>query len=474
MSNSSSLQTFKLWFESDRDIVRFKRLNWKLVEVSVEDVMLHGIHPWQGEDRCLSLPDAVINRIDGDTAKVSDLEEFNLCWNVTVPKNYYSPYRYVNRESGKFGHTLEMLQKDLVFVDSLTYLQLLSIAKERLAAMWSHAVASVLLTNAFPVFHDQRQFLKRKDKSIKLAGRGDIDRYDLGSILSLEDFADRDALLISEGIPTQNFRLTSWLDSITDKEGRLRLIPEISHLSVSAHIPNDDPLKTTTYVSWRVERKGRQLRFRPELGDSVKKREAARRFAKRWRVDRGRLCFTTTIKKLDQMLRDRSVECSFPTLNYAKEKQEGGSASVQVQPSHVQAFYVGAFPTEGLNAETLKEILRDYNVPMTGNKGVLIKKLANLAAKEYKNHQPQMDRFFRTHRLIKVRQVPANAVKLDVLGESVPDLQTLLVTMYILNHLRGEAIVDASHENNSYTSEELAHALIMRRVSLKGSFIPVQ
>ena len=52
----------------------------------------------------------------------------------------------------------------------------------------------ILLTlaeRAYPGFQELRQFLKVKDKTIKLSGYGDVDQYDLGQVLSLDDFEGR-------------------------------------------------------------------------------------------------------------------------------------------------------------------------------------------------------------------------------------------------------------------------------------------
>ena len=43
--------------------------------------------------------------------------------------------------------------------------------------------------------------------------------------------------------------------------------------------------------------------------------------------------------------------------------------------------------------------------------------------------------------------------------------------MYVLKHLRGNAILEASHNNDTYDHEDLARALISRKVSLTGSFL---
>ena len=144
-------------------------------------MLLQGIHPWMGGDKHYSLPDAFLRCLNDDAAKVSGLLPFNpvlgMCWRLsTIP----TATGYDHERRTKFERTLETLRKDVVFVDDLTYPELLEIAKERLRTRWNHALALTLLTHVHSSFPEQRRFLKSKDKSIKLSGRAGLDNYDLG------------------------------------------------------------------------------------------------------------------------------------------------------------------------------------------------------------------------------------------------------------------------------------------------------
>jgi len=81
-----------------------------------------------------------------------------------------------------------------------------------------------------------------------------------------------------------------------------------------------------------------------------------------------------------------------------------------------------------------------------------------------------MDTYFTANRLVLVTKLPATTVKLSVL-EDAPMLHSLLLTMYALRHLRGNAILEPGHENTTYTIEELALALVNGKVSLVGGFV---
>ena len=133
-----------------------------------------------------------------------------------------------------FDRTLEHIQKEVCFVDDLSYLKLLDIAKQRLGESWNHRVARTLAEQTCSGFQELRTFLKAKDKTIKLSGRCDVEQYDLGQILSLEDFEGRDNVLISQSIPSLNFRKAAFLGQVTDSQGRLRLVPDIRKVTLSS------------------------------------------------------------------------------------------------------------------------------------------------------------------------------------------------------------------------------------------------
>ncbi|NUM55789.1 MAG: hypothetical protein HUU46_19280 [Candidatus Hydrogenedentes bacterium] len=458
-----TLETFRLWLEPDNDIPQFNRLRWDLVPVPVADVLLHGVHPWMGPDKHPSLEEAFLERFNQDAARVTTLTGLGYTSNITSPGAYYG------KMSSRFERLLENIRDDVYFVDELTYLDLLEIAKGRIRETWDHGMALRLAEKAHPGFQDLRQFLKSKDKRIKLSSYDDIDNYNLGALLSLEDFADKDTLLIAEGIPTPNFRHTRFLQSVTDEQGRLRLVPELKHLTMTTLLRSKDPRLCGVHIQWHVTRSGNNLTFHPDVGGSPTKRAAAEEFATRWRTDRGRLVFQTDMEHLSKMTEVEEAAPSFPRLNY-KSKDEGQTAYAELRQARIEAYHIGKYPTCASNGEQLREVLRTYGVPMTGNKEELLAKLAKLAAQKYAEKQQDMNAYFTANRLVLVTKLPATAVKLSVL-EDVPTLHCLLLTMYALRHLRGNAILEPNHENNTYTTEELALALVNGKVSLVGGFV---
>ena len=143
-----------------------------------------------------------------------------------------------------------------------------------------------------------------------------------------------------------------------------------------------------------------------------------------------------------------------------------------VDSSHVKAFHIGRYARAGTTGDQLKDILHQYEVSMTGNKEQLLKKLATLTSIKYRERLPEMDRFFARHRFVRMQSAPSSAAELPLL-EDLTYLRNLVLTMYTIKHLRGDAILEATHQNNTYTEDELAHALLTGKVSLTGAFLRV-
>ena len=80
--------------------------------------------------------------------------------------------------------------------------------------------------------------------------------------------------------------------------------------------------------------------------------------------------------------------------------------------------------------------------------------------------------YFSEHRFVRITAMPPKSERLPLL-EDAPLLRNLLLTMYSVKHLRGNAILDVAHENNTYTEEQLALALVAGKVGLSGAFLRV-
>jgi hypothetical protein len=219
-----------------------------------------------------------------------------------------------------------------------------------------------------------------------------------------------------------------------------------------------------------VTRAGQTLTFHPDLGSGNAARVSARAFAERWRTDHGRLVFRTSIERIGAMVAGNEAIPSFPRLQYTHKVS--GHATAELAAGRVDAFHIGGYPTDKLNGAQIREILRAYGVSMTGTKDALVDKLATLTARTYAEKEPFLDAYFRSNRLMLVARQPTASAKLIVF-EDAPTLHNLLLTMYALRHLRGNAILEPGHENATYSIDELALALVCGKVSLAGAFVRV-
>jgi hypothetical protein len=463
----NTLKTIRLWLEPDADIPQFQRLNWDMADVSIQDVLLRGVHPWcethNSHDAHPSLVEGFLRQLNAGESKLAELDQMGYCNNLAASPGLY----YMQGATPRFERTVKELQSSVYFVKDLRYVQLIDIAKRRLAEAWRHETARTLAQRAYPSFQDLRHFLKRKERGLKLSGYGDLDHYDLDRVLSVADFEGRDTLLISEALPIANFRRASMLESVADAQRRLRLLPEITAVSLTLVHGQDEYV----HLVWHVERNGATCRFRPDIGRSELKRAKAQAFAKEWREDEGRLCFSTSMNRLSEMVEGRIVVPSFPTLNYAFD-QRPSRATAELAFGEIAAYGIPPFPGSKSTADVLKDILREYGVSMTGNKDALLRKLAQLASERYEKRRGELDGYFGENRFVRIAAMPAKIERFPLLDDE-PLLCNLLLSMYALKHLRASAVLDPAHENATYTVQQLAHALLLGKVGVKGAFLRV-
>ena len=461
----NTLKTFRLFLVPDVDFPALRRLAWEIVDVSLATVLVHGIHPWADEqgkvDRHPTMVEALLGRLNDASAKVPDLEPAGYSHDISAPSGYYY------QDKSRFEHTIEYLTKFMYFVDDMPYLALLDIAREHLRNQWSHGIARQLAERVYPSFQQLRRFLRAKKREMKLSGYDDLDRYDLGRALSLEDFEGRDAVVLNMALPFLNFRRASSLLDVTDAHGLLRLVPEITRLTLTTANYSLE----RAHLEWHVERKGDNCSFMAAVGASEAKRAVAREFAEAWRTDNGRLCFHTSLEKLLAMVERGHVVPSFPSLSYT-EKGRNPAAKAELRLGQVESYQIGGIIGRGFTGEQLKDVLRSYGVSSAGDKATLLQKIAALAAAQYQERLGEMDLYFRRHPFVRMEKIPARAQAFPVL-EDCRVLRNLLLTAYVLRHLRGNAIVHAAHENTTFSVRELMQALLDGRTSLAGAFLRV-
>ncbi len=459
MNQHRPLRGLRLYLEPCPECPQFKRLRFDTVKITLQDALLRGVHPWMGPDAHPSLSQVFLERINRAEAKMPLFEEVGCGANLSVAHgSLYSWQKPVD-----FRQVLLQAGEQLRFAGDLTWAQLLEMAKTRLSNQWSALIARKLLHSLYPAFQDMRSFLKCRDASLRLSSREELERLDLSRIVSLEDFGRHEHLLIRHAMPGLNVRRESVLEALTDAQGRLRLTEEIRDFTVTQSSPE------LFHLAWHVTRQGTLFVFHPDVESSKAKLRQAREFARQWRTGEGKLCFQSSIEKVEEMLNDPGNEVSFPTLNYARS-QPGPVARAIVHTSRVTVFQIRGFPDHKATGDTLREVLGKYGVPKTGNKEQLLEKLARLAAVKYGECTPQLERFFRQMRVVRIAAIAGTGEEFPVL-ENLPFLQNLLLKMYMLRHLRGGAILEPCHENNACNELELARALLLGKVTLSGAFL---
>ena len=206
------MKTYKLRFKPDPDIPVFKRLHIEEVDLPIQDIISRGIHPesmnHEPSYRELASLRSRIYQILNDTDhKIAELTVLGYGEDQKEPTYYYS---YQDLAS-----SLDRIAKGIIFVEDINYSKLVELATKRLREMWKHETGRDLAQAVYPDFNDLRDFLKIKDRKIKLSGYKDLDKYNLATIISINDFVGQDKAIIALAIEHPNFRKTSFLNKIT-------------------------------------------------------------------------------------------------------------------------------------------------------------------------------------------------------------------------------------------------------------------
>ncbi len=458
------METFKIWLEQDSDIPKLKKLACEITEVDIGDILTQGIHPWGDRYANRSLIERFLQLFNEERYKIDVLAGLGYCENLnSYPSHYYG-------ERNQFEELIDRINQSVRFVPDLQFQEMLDLAKTQLRNSWSHKVVKQLVNRVYYNFNDLRSFIKSKSKKVKLRSYDDLDNYDLSTVLSLGDFESEDKVIISEGLPVINFRKESFLKEITDKIGLLRLTDRISDFELS---PLDDIAGngySNLVFSGRLKKDG--IYLAPTLTESPGLRSQAQAIVRRWRIDDGKYCFSTSIANLSKMLTEDRMRIRFPHLDYIRKKSPAESSG-KLKTESIQTYTIEGFATARSCGDTIKEILRNYQVPMTGTKDKLLEKLAKLAAREYKKHKSEMERYFRENRFVRIHNSYGQSHSQFPILET-ERLRNLLLTLFAFRHLRGNVILDTGYENDTVDLVSLAKSLVNEEINLSGTFLRVE
>jgi hypothetical protein len=456
------MQTFRLNLIPDQRFPRFKRLAFQKVEIPLADVLLHGVHPWDCGSSIHSLNSKFVQALNGEKLFLTELKEFGYCNDF----NYCSDHDY-NRNVSVFERLMVNISDSIYFVEDLKYLELLAIAKKSLADNWTHKTVSALVSRVYGEFNAIRDFLKRKDKNIKLSGYDDIGKYDLSQILTLDDFEGDDKVLINEALDTINFRSAQFLSEITDKNRHLKLTDSIEHFQMRFQGKLDYPYDQI--ILYNATRNAESIRLYPIMPAYPVTREQAKKIAIKWRLDHDRYCFTVDIKTAEKMLLEGMFHILFPGLNY-EEKEKPGTSNATLCNHATEKFEIGRFLRSNAPGNMVKDVLRKHNVSMTGRKDDLMEKLAQLSVRIYREREKELNDYFGQNHFLKI---PGNGQAehgdFPVINDC--DMKNMALAMYIMKHLRGNTILEASHCNDTFDLFSLANALIKGEIYPPPAFV---
>jgi len=478
------MQVIKVNPVRDKEVPEFSRLRFETAERPLRDVLLRGLHPlglardFSSERDSRYLPEAVVRKLNEDKNEIPGLAEFEHCVDVSAPVRGYD-YRPQERP---VLDDLANIAINLYFVDELSYSELVEIGRKRLAEHWGHPTAKALLTRKYSAFNDQRRFLKSRFKKAKLSSRKDFEKYDLGSILKIEDFAADDKLLVDLGVPGPvNFRRWGAIEDFTTSDGFLSLVPGIRYFDMRILPPaEDEPLRNYVHYSCRLQ-DGR-VRCIPEmnLGDHRNCRKRAQAITAALAPGGGRYCFTLEIEEIERLFEEEpdSAHCTadvrFPSLNYEGTGDAEPSPSLaSIQPDvRLQRFEARYMVNAEYTNRALADALREYGEKVSGTKEELLESLVPLLARLYREAEREMARYFRRGFIRLNGQDSRGALAFEPNISNGP-LKHSVVALYVIKHLRGSRILSPAWENTSYSVEDLARALVEKRVSADGVFVKV-
>ena len=462
------IQTYQLRLRPDGIMPLFRRVEFVLVDVPLADVFHKGVHPHShttglGHDSW-GTADAIVERLNAPDAFVPELSSHQVGFNIVKPTSASS---WRQQAAVVLDNLLKTLRTGTYFTEDITYSQLRDCAVARLRETWDHPVARQLAREVAPDFAGIRAFLKSIDPDLKLTGYHSLDDYDLGRVLTIDDFLTEDRLLLLHGIEIQNFRRVDALSRITTPDGRLRLVPRIDRCCVEWR---EQPACKDATIQYRGLVDGDRMRWEPDLKTDEHQRSLARQLAQALGNATGRYCFESSLAELDRALDDERFRLRFPRLRYGPPLVDW-VPSAKLQTEAVPCYAVPKPLSDDKTNQHLQDVLRDFGWKTSGRKEELVKRIANLLAEEYRRAEPELDAFFDEHRFVRIKNGHQRWQRFPVLQGHA--LNPSLLTMYCLRHMRGNTVLEASHDNTSVTVTDLAEALLNRRVKLDGHFVEV-
>jgi hypothetical protein len=260
-----------------------------------------------------------------------------------------------------------------------------------------------------------------------------------------------------------NFRLASAIDEITDDQGRLRFTNRIEWFEL---LFNPRCLPNSGLVKYACEVRGNFVHFTPELGFETSQRRFANQFAQKYRTAGGDYCFAMPVSELQELLNREEVSVKFSNVRYL-QRLKCLHTTARLRKEKIPRFGISWRKMETL--EQFRDALRVHGAKISGTKSQLIKRTAQLAAERYDAVTEELSGWFAENPFVRVPKEQNFAEPFPLLTDD--PLKDLLLSMFLMRHLRGNTVVDVNHENQSVKPEDMAEALLNGKVKLSGCFI---
>ena len=453
----------KIWLEPDHRIPVFFRLRRERIEVPIKDVLLEGIHPesamGMNGDWCQAA-ELFAQQINGAGFRYEPLSVHQLNSDILPIRNGQIHDRRTALES-----TLESVERHVYFADSVFYDHIVKQAGKYLRQHWSRDHAWNLMVGSRSGFTELRTFLKQKHPKLKIGSYDDMNDLDLAGLLSIDDFSVEEQSIVREGLTCHNFRYPDVLAGLTDTQHRLRFLKRIEWFEL---VVNPSSAYGHGHVKYTCGLKGNEVHFTPELSHAVEQREFAKKFARRHRATGGEYCFAMPISQVQEILDREQVSLRFPNVRYL-QRLKGLQSTARLRKDQIPKFAVSWRRMETL--DQFRDALRAHGWKISGKKSDLVKRTAQLAAERYAEIAPLLCEWFSDRRFVRVPKDQTFAEPFPLLEDE--SLKNLLLSMFLLRHLRGNTVVDAGHENQSVQPEDMAEALLTGKAKLSGCFLKV-
>jgi len=472
------MKVIKLSLVPDKDVPEFKRMAFTTTERPLREVLYYGLHPlgltraFDGYWDSSNLASVVADRLNLNEHVIPGLKEFGHAQEITASKRQYG-YASVRVEDDEALDALKHFAEAVYFAEDLAYPGLVEVARRRLARHWTHETAREMLKQKFWAFNEQRRFLKEKSEKVTLKAKGDVDNFNLAEILTVDDFRNDDKLLVGHGIPgAVNFRRSTALQSFTTQDGIVALVPAIRSFEVRIAASGEKEVHALNSVHYRCRLLDGRIRLVPELnlGDDKGCRERARAIAGELARGGARFCFTLEIEEAEKLL--PRAKLLFPELSYAKDeagKEAVSDASIRADVA-LKNYAVGAVVTDRLCNKSMAKLLEQYQEKVSGTKDEMVERLVSVMVRLYSQSEKALARYFRRG-FVKLGENSKMSPQVFEPPIDERGLRHSVVALYVLKHLRGSRILSPDWENTAYTVEDLARALVSRRVNVEGAFV---